>query len=307
VAPPANITPTLTASTINERQSATLGGTFTDPNPLDSPTVVVAWGDGSANTPLSLASGVYSFSGVTHTYRDNLPGNAPYPITVTVTDNYSASASGSTSITVLNVAPTVGAITAPQAPVQINTAIATSASFTDPGILDTHTAVWNWGDGATSTGTVTETNGSGSVTGSHSYSSDGVYTVTLTVTDKDGGTGVATFQFVVIYNPSAGFVTGGGNITSPAGAYPANPALTGKATFGLNAKYKSGATVPTGNTEFQFPAANLNFHATSYDWLVITTSQAQYRAPAPSTAPAPTASWSPPWTTAAAARRTGSA
>jgi hypothetical protein len=36
-------------------------------------------------------------------------------------------------------------------------------------------------------------------------------------------------------------------------------------------------TFPTGNTEFQFPAANLNFHATSYDWLVITTNQAQYQ------------------------------
>jgi hypothetical protein len=35
--------------------------------------------------------------------------------------------------------------------------------------------------------------------------------------------------------------------------------------------------VPTGNTEFQFPAANLNFHATSYDWLVITSNQAQYQ------------------------------
>ncbi len=72
-------------------------------------------------------------------------------------------------------------------------------------------------------------------------------------------------------------MTGGGWITSPAGAYAANPSLTGKATFGLNAKYKSGATVPTGNTEVQFPAANLNFHATGYDWLVITTNQAQYQ------------------------------
>jgi hypothetical protein len=35
--------------------------------------------------------------------------------------------------------------------------------------------------------------------------------------------------------------------------------------------------VPSGNTEFQFPAASLNFHATSYDWLVITTNQAQYQ------------------------------
>src|SRR5262249_37433068 len=81
----------------------------------------------------------------------------------------------------------------------------------------------------------------------------------------------------VVYNPSAGFVTGGGWFNSPAGAYVANPTLTGQANFGLNAKYKSGDTVPSGNTEFQFAAANLNFHATSYDWLVITTNQAQYQ------------------------------
>jgi streptogramin lyase len=276
-APPANVTPTLAASTINEGQSATLGGTFTDPNTLDSHTVVVAWGDGSANTSLSLGSGVYSFSGVSHTYQDNLPNNAPYTITVTVTDNHGASASGSTSITVRNVAPTVGAITAAVAPVPVNTAVSASASFTDPGILDTHTAVWNWGDGSTSPGTVTETNGSGTVSGSHTYTLDGVYTVTLMVTDKDGASGLSTFRYVVVYNPSAGFTTGGGWLNSPAGAYAANTSLTGQANFGLNAKYQSGSTVPTGNTEFQFPAANLNFHAISYDWLVITTNQAQYQ------------------------------
>src|SRR5262249_18280483 len=83
--------------------------------------------------------------------------------------------------------------------------------------------------------------------------------------------------YVVASSPIAVFVTGGGWFNSPAGAYAANPSLTGQANFGLNAKYQSGSTVPTGNTEFQFPAANLNFHATSYDWLVITTSQAQYQ------------------------------
>jgi hypothetical protein len=174
-------------------------------------------------------------------------------------------------------APTVGPITAPLTPVAVNTAISASASFTDPDVLETHTAVWNWGDGTTSAGTVTESNGSGSVSGSHPYTADGVYTITLTMSDDDGASGQSTFSYLVVYNPSAGFVTGGGWITSPAGAYSANPALTGKATFGLNAKYKSGDTVPSGNTEFQFPAANLNFHATSYDWLVITTNQAQYQ------------------------------
>jgi hypothetical protein len=173
--------------------------------------------------------------------------------------------------------PAVGPITAPLAPVAVNSAINVSASFTDAIPSTTHTALWNWGDSSTSAGTVTETNGSGTVTGSHTYTVDGVYTVTLTVTNNLGGSGQSVFQYVVIYNPSAGFVTGGGWITSPTGAYAANPNLTGQANFGLNAKYKSGATVPTGNTDFQFPAANLTFQSTSYDWLVITTNQAQYQ------------------------------
>jgi hypothetical protein len=173
--------------------------------------------------------------------------------------------------------PVVGPITAPLTPVAINTAVAASASFTDPDVFETHTAVWNWGDGSASAGTVTEASGSGSVSGSHTYTTDGVYSVTLTVTENGGASGQSVFNYVVVYNPSAGFTTGGGWITSPAGAYAANPSLTGQANFGLNAKYKSGSTVPTGNTEFQFPTANLNFHATSYDWLVITTNQAQYQ------------------------------
>ena len=45
---------------------------------------------------------------------------------------------------------------------------------------------------------------------------------------------------------------------------------TGKATFGFVSKYKKGATAPTGSTEFQFHAGDLNFHSTSYDWLVVT-------------------------------------
>jgi hypothetical protein len=79
----------------------------------------------------------------------------------------------------------VGGITAPLVPVQIGTSINTSANFTDSGVLDTHTADWDWDDGSTSAGIVTET--SGSVTGSHTYTTAGVYTVTLTVTDNNTG------------------------------------------------------------------------------------------------------------------------
>ena len=102
----------------------------------------------------------------------------------------------------------------------------------------------------------------------------------VTVTDKDGDSGESTYQFVVVYDPSGGFVTGGGWIDSPEGACKFEACTdntTGKATFGFVSKYKPGATVPTGNTEFQFRAGNLNFHSDSYDWLVVAGSDAKYK------------------------------
>ena len=73
----------------------------------------------------------------------------------------------------------------------------------------------------------------------------------------------------VVYDASAGFVTGGGWISSPAGAYTADPTLSGKATFGFVSKYQKGASVPTGSTHFVFQTGNLDFSSTSYQWLVV--------------------------------------
>ena len=53
------------------------------------------------------------------------------------------------------------------------------------------------------------------------------------------------------------------------GAYKLDPSLEGKATFGFVSKYRRGATVPDGNTEFKFVAGGLNFSSTSYQWLVV--------------------------------------
>src|SRR5439155_25276535 len=58
-------------------------------------------------------------------------------------------------------------------------------------------------------------------------------------------------------------------------AGPAN--LTGKANFGFDSRYQRGATVPSGNTQFNFTVANVNFHSTSYDWLVVAGAKAQYK------------------------------
>jgi hypothetical protein len=100
-------------------------------------------------------------------------------------------------------------------------------------------------------------------------STPGIYDVCVSGTDVIPNTGDAACALLVVYDPSAGFVTGGGWINSPAGAYMADTNLTGKATFGFVSKYKKGATVPSGSTEFQFKVSNLNFHSDTQDWLVV--------------------------------------
>ena len=85
------------------------------------------------------------------------------------------------------------------------------------------------------------------------------------------------FRFAVVYDPDGGFVTGGGWIDSPEGAYANDETLTVKANFGFVSKYQQGAQTPTGNTQFNFKVADLKFHSSDYDWLVIANHKAMYK------------------------------
>jgi hypothetical protein len=172
-----------------------------------------------------------------------------------------------------NQPPTIISLVAPATPGQINQVIHATVTFEDPDPGDTHTATWNWGDGSTLTLVATLPSNSAS----HTYTAPGVYTLSVTITDAAGASDTESIQYIVIYDPNGGFVTGGGWINSPLGAYKPDPTLTGKATFGFVSKYQKGASVPTGNTDFQFHAAGMNFKSTSYDWLVIAGMKAQYK------------------------------
>jgi len=225
----------------------------------------------------------YYASGVT--YPDGWPENALQTQDFNMWNDYPSDVTWTIKgyiveyeCSLLNQPPTIGVITAPIDPVPVYTEITASADFTDSGD-DTHTAEWDWGDGTTSPGTVDEDEGS--VTGNHAYDTAGVYSITLTITDGAGETDSAIFEYVVIYDPEGGFVTGGGWIDSPSNAYTpeddADEDLVGKATFGFVSKYKKGTIIPTGNTEFQFQVAYLNFKSTSYEWLVVAGPKAMYK------------------------------
>jgi hypothetical protein len=105
----------------------------------------------------------------------------------------------------------------------------------------------------------------------------GVYTATVTITDDDTGTVSESTAYVVIYDATGSFVTGGGWIQSPAGAYSPDSSLSGRAHFGFVSRYETGATVPSGKTDFRFTTANLDFRSTSYDWLVVAGMKAKFK------------------------------
>jgi hypothetical protein len=168
--------------------------------------------------------------------------------------------------------PVINSLTgAPTEPINISVATVNfSAEVTDDNLT---LAEWNWGDGETSE----EIDPGSTIVGSHTYQQAGVYPVTLTITDVCGETATELYEYVVVYDPSGGFVTGGGWFHSPAGAYVDNLEAEGKANFGFVSKYKRGAKVPDGQTQFQFHAEKFNFHSTVYEWLVVAGHKAQYK------------------------------
>lgn len=183
-----------------------------------------------------------------------------------------------TTLSPFAIVRSVGGIIAPTEPQPVNADVNVNAAFIDQESLNTHTAEFNWGDDVTSPASVAEENGSGTVTGVHQYTTPGVYRIALSVYDNFNTLlGDSNYQYLVVYDPSGGFVTGGGWIVSPEGACASDPTLSGKANFGFVSKYKKGASVPSGNTEFQFQAAGLKFTSSAYDWLVMAGAQAKFK------------------------------
>ena len=149
-------------------------GTASDPD-NDPFSILWRFGDGGTETGSLTPS---------HTFGDN----GVYNVTLTITDTGSLASTDNVLITVNNVAPSVNA--GADRTGGLNEAIQFNGSFTDPGTLDTHTIVWDFGDGTTA---------SGSLTPNHNYTAFGEYIVTLTVTDDDGGVDSDTLLVLVAY------------------------------------------------------------------------------------------------------------
>jgi len=181
VQPAAPVVTVPASMTIDEGSSALLAGEFTD---SDSPTDhTIVWNLGDGNV-------VEDELFVDHVY----PDNGSFTAQLTVTDVHGRVGTGITNLTVQNVAPDVDFYYYPFVP-QSQEEVTFTGYLFDPGTLDTHTIVWNFGDGAAPLTT-------SELTVTHAYERAGTFTVALTVTDDDGGVGVAVFNIEVLNDPA---------------------------------------------------------------------------------------------------------
>ncbi|MCP9234834.1 HYR domain-containing protein [Lewinella sp. JB7] len=291
----------ITATTTDPTSYTILGDhtvtwTYTDASGNSSSQVqTVTVYDATAPTPdvatLASVSGECSASVTAPTATDNCGGVitatttdptsyttlGDHTVTWTYTDASGNSSSQVQTVTVFDAtAPVVANINLMADPQMLGAESHVNAFFTDDCDKEDHAATVDWGDGTTSAGTIDQA--VNAVGGAHVYAQPGVYNVQVTVTDGSGNShSLLSSTYVVIYDPSAGFVTGGGWIWSPAGAYVADPALEAKANFGFVAKYKKGQSVPEGNTTFQLNAAKFKFKSTDYEWLVVSGTKLKFK------------------------------
>ena len=161
-------------------------GVVNDPGMDTISLCTVDWGDGAS-------SACIPDEGIVHTYVDG--GNA-YTIRMDLADeDGSYPAVASQGVTVNNVAPTV-TLRADHVLFENDTFQLDPSSFTDPGILDTHTALIDWGDTTSEPGVVDPN--VRTVSGSHLYDTPGRYMVTVTVEDKDSASGSDTVLVTVL-------------------------------------------------------------------------------------------------------------
>jgi len=150
--------------TVNEGDTVSFIGNFTDTGTSDTHTIEWNFDDGTPGSTGTLEP--------THVYADN----GTYTVTLTVTDDDGASTSDTLNVTVENVAPVVDAGLDQIA--NEGDTVSFAGNFTDPGTADTHLIEWDFGDATPiSSGTLTPT---------HTFEDNGTYTVNLTVTDDDG-------------------------------------------------------------------------------------------------------------------------
>lgn len=157
-------------------------------------TALVDYYDETGPVPLVLNAG--NTFDLSHTYVDD----GVYTLLVAVFNDGMEYGSDTATVTVNNVPPRIESLSvSPSNPYQPGVLFKFTATFSDPGILDMHTVLIDWGDGSSSSDTTDA--GITEVSSSHSYTKAGDYVITVTLSDDDGGFDTASMS-VVVKSPS---------------------------------------------------------------------------------------------------------
>ena len=186
-----NVAPTLfdpVDQFILEGDTVNFNVQFSDPG-ADALTLTADWNDQVDTYQLAPLT---TSASVSRTFFEDDP--TPRMVTLQVTDDDGDSSLQQTAfVTVQNAPPAPAMVVNPSGPNPANTTIAFTAIANDPGIFDTHTYEWTFGDGQTATG----------LTANHAYSSTGSYNVTLKVTDDEGDSARSTASFKWLDQPTS--------------------------------------------------------------------------------------------------------
>jgi RHS repeat-associated protein len=226
--------------TVAEGQLVTLDGTgSTDPD--DDP-LTYSWQlAGHSGPPVTLTS----TTSPTPSFR--VQDDGTYRFVLTVSDG-NAQSSDEVVVTVDNARPTVRVAADPA---YAGGAALVTATFTDPGVLDSHTATVSWGDGSEPETVPISAQGTGwgTVFASHVYRSPGAPSVTVTVTDDDGGSATGRTDGFEVVEPVALWA----NTTADKGSFDwTSGAVTveGLTHSNGNLRIRGGAKSFKGTTEY---------------------------------------------------------
>jgi hypothetical protein len=195
--------------------------------------------------------------------------DGPHTFGITATDAALNRSRSQYTWTIDTQAPRFVSVDALPNPSPVNTAITLGAVWSDAT-----TAWYSIDDGPF---TEMSLNGETFIADLGAFTEAAVHNVCVRASDTAGNSAGDHCFLVAVYDPTAGFATGGGWFNSPAGAFFADPSLTGKVTFGFASKYLKDATVPTGSTRFQLHFAGISFKGRTYDWLVLSDTHVQYK------------------------------
>jgi DNA/RNA endonuclease G (NUC1) len=196
--------------------------------------------------------------------------NASRAVQARVSDKDGGATAYVGTVPVLNAAPVITGFETPRGPVRTGSEVSLRLAYTDAGSADTHELVVDWGDGTTSMRIA-----GGSAEARHIYSAAGLYTISALVRDDDGGVASRSAAgYLVVYNPAAGFVTGGGWFASGRETAPRSGG-NGKVTVGFVARY--GGDAAAGSLELQAHDQGLDFHGDAVEWLVVSGDRSTFK------------------------------